>query len=84
MKLICNVDCMGLLQALQDEENKYFFLILEDIQELLRRSWSVTLENIGRECNEPSDWLAKRRASSQSLAWSLVKDLLWGIGDPHP
>lgn len=49
--LICNVDCVGLLQALQDEDSHRFMPILKEITELLRRQRTVALITMSRECN---------------------------------
>ncbi|XP_057432766.1 uncharacterized protein LOC130725565 [Lotus japonicus] len=73
-KVICNVDCRDLLQVLQDKESIIFFPILDDILKLLGKRWSMTVSSIGRECNKPANWLAKRGDSSLFNAWCLMKD----------
>ncbi|XP_057452049.1 uncharacterized protein LOC130743842 [Lotus japonicus] len=78
-RVIWNVDCKGLLQALKDEESRIFLPIPEDINELMGHQWSVAVRSIGRDCNTPADWLAKRGASSPSVAWCLLDDPPWEL-----
>ncbi|XP_057445019.1 uncharacterized protein LOC130737284 [Lotus japonicus] len=66
--VICNVDCRDLLRVLDDPETWIFFPVLREIYELRMRSWNLTLSAINRDCNQPADWLAKKGASSPSMA----------------
>ena len=70
--IICNLDCRDLLHAIGDTESHVFLPILKDIVILLKRQWCVTLEFIGRECNAPADWLARRGAFSQDPSMAIL------------
>lgn len=57
-----------------DAENRHFMPILDEICELLNKPWMVSLVNIGRKCNEPADWLAKKGASSPTVLFCALKN----------
>src|ERR1044072_2968561 len=58
-KVHCEVDSKELLSLLHDQNAQRFMPILENIQELLHKSWDVSISHIRREANVPAYWLAK-------------------------
>ena len=72
-KVHCEVDSKELLSLLHDQ-NAHRLPILENIQELLLKSWDISISHIRREANVPADWLAKFGANNYALDVLVFED----------
>lgn len=68
-RILCKVDCTGLIQVLRYEDRWRLHEhaeVLGEIHELLNRSWRCSMNWISRDGNCPTDYLARRGGFSSS------------------